>query len=80
MEEAKLNTKYSHTRAIDNEDKFFIVYVRLRGAVSLRIGWIEKEFIEEDFVRIALEGRNLEILNIIEFTDYDEYQEYKENN
>jgi len=80
MEEAKLNVKYSHTRAVDNEDKFFIVYVHLVGAVNLRIGWIEKEFIEEDFVRIALEGRNLEILNIIEFTDYDEYQEYKENN
>tara|TARA_R110000737_G_scaffold62284_2_gene89662 strand:- start:275 stop:517 length:243 start_codon:yes stop_codon:yes gene_type:complete len=80
MGEAKLNVKYGHTRAIDSEDKFFIVYVRLKGDINIRIGWFEKEFIEEDFVRIALQGRNLEILNIIEFTDYDEYQEYKDNN
>ena len=52
MEEAKLNVKYSHTRAVDNEDKFFIVYVHLVGA--------DTSWEDEDGNKITLE----DVLNL----------------
>jgi|CoawatStandDraft_6_1074263.scaffolds.fasta_scaffold368775_1 hypothetical protein len=79
----ELRKQYERTREIDNDDKFFIVWVLEDGKYKTRAGWIEKEFIEEDFVDAyepMIGKESFSIIEVISFTDYDEYKGYKLNN
>lgn len=78
-----LNRKYERTREINDNDKFFIVWILVDGKHKARVGWIEEEFTEKDFIdKFAPEYTKdrYSIIEVISFTDYDEYKEYKLNN
>ena len=77
-----INKEIKHTRKIDCNDKFFVVKINVDNKYRIDAGWIEKEFIKEDFIEkfTYLKFNKIEILNIIEFTDYEKYKKYKKEN
>ena len=41
-----------HTRKVDKHDKFFVIKVPTEIG-TVEIGWIDKEFIEEKFIKVT---------------------------
>lgn len=81
MDTIGINAKIKHTRRINNNDRFFIVTVNLDGGYG-DIGWIEKDFIENDFIN-SVNGMGLScisITNVREFATITDYEKYKLNN
>jgi len=70
--------KFKRIRDIDDNDKFFIVKLISDNGIECKAGWIEKDFIENDFMKFFREkGLKFDIVDIIEFADYHKYKEYK---
>ena len=72
---AVITNQFSHTREIDNKDKFFIIQL-IFDDKKYEVGYIEKKFNEAEF-KYQLGIIAIDIKNIIEFKSKKEYYNYK---
>ena len=77
----QIKLQYNLPREIEHDDRFFVVNIVDVGDVkNAELGWIEKEFIESDFLgELPLMFKNPKVEKIREFDTREEYEQYKKN-
>ena len=68
--------QFVHEREINQDDKYFLVTVYKSKKAVLEIGWIEKEFNQDEFKKKT----GCEVLSYKEFKNKTEYENEKYKN
>lgn len=77
--EIEVKVKFEHTRKIDENDKYYIVEVILDNEHKWTIGWIEKSFIEEDFIKRTKNAFNVRKVDVVKHDEFTNFEQYKKH-